>query len=199
MREVLIVFFIVVIVIMAMAFPFKTRILTHINFLKTKGYYNLKVMRIKLLTGRFFIDESDGFMIENSVDILSENYNKPFVKSLIKELLARLDVKKVEAYYTGGFKEDSYLSALIGGAVSSVLKTVYSYFSERYENVKLYEDVDVTFFYNNLEFTFDIVVSISLFEILKSIIKANKQIKIKEQKWKKWIKIIELKNLWMVQ
>lgn len=180
MRELLIVFFIVVLVIMAMAFPFKTRILTHINFLNTKGYYNLKVMRIKLLTGRFFIDESDGFMIENSVDFLSQNYNKPFVKQLLKEIALRLEVKKVEAYYTGGLKDDSYLSALLGGAVSSIIRTGYSYFSEKYENVKLYEDVEVTFFDNNLEFTFDIVVSISLFGIFKSIIKANKQIKVKE-------------------
>lgn len=179
MRELLIVFFIIVIIIMAMAFPFKTRVVTHVNLLNTKGYYNLKVMRIKLLTGRFFIDRTDGFVVENSVDVLSSNYNKPFVKSLAKEVLQRLDIKKVEMYFTGGFKNDSYMSAIMCGTISSIIKTIYSYFSEKYENVKLYEDVEVTFFENNLEFTFDIVVSISLFSILKSIIKANKQVKIK--------------------
>lgn len=180
MREVLIVFFILTLIIMAMAFPFKTRILMHMNFLNTKGYYNLKVMRLKLLTGRFYIDSDDGFVVENSIDLISSNYNKPFVKELTKQMIARLDVKKVEMYFTGGLKNDSYLSAVLCGTISSLINAGYSYISEKYENVKLYEDVEVTFFEDNLEMTFDIVISISLFSILKSILKANKIVKVKE-------------------
>lgn len=180
MREVLIVFFIVILIIMAMAFPFKTRFMAHMNLLKTKGYYSMKVMRIKLLTGRFFLDDEDGFLIENSANIFTKNYNNPFVKELAKEFGKRMNVKKVEMFFTGGFLNDSYLSAIMCGAMTSAIRTFYSYLTEKYEGVKLYEDIDVTFYDNNLEFTFDVVVSISLFSILKSIIKANKTIKIKE-------------------
>ena len=40
--------------------------------------------------------------------------------------------------------------------------------------------LNVTFFENNLEFTFDVVISISLFSIFKSILKANKIVNDKE-------------------
>lgn len=179
MKEVLIVFFIVTVFIMAMAFPFKTRVITHVNLLNTKGYYNLKVMRIKLLTGRFFIDENDGFVVENSADLISSNYNKPFIKSLSKNLLENINVKKVELYYTGGLKNDAYVSAMLGGFISSVIKIIYSYLSEKYDDVKLYEDVETTFYDNNLEFTFSVVVSVSLMKIMTSIFKANKEIKMR--------------------
>lgn len=181
MREVLIVFFIVTVFIMAMAFPFKTRVITHINLLNAKGFYNLKVMRIKLLTGRFFIDKNDGFTVENSADLISSNYNKPFVKSLAKKLLEQIDVKKVELYFTGGLKNDSYITAMVSGIVSSTTEMMFSYLSEKYEDVKLYEDIETTFNDDNLEITFSVVVSVSLIKILISIFKANKEVKIGEK------------------
>lgn len=177
MKELLIVFFILTVIVMAMAFPFKTRMMAHVNFLNTKGFYSLKVMKIKLLTGRFFLDDEDGFQVENSVDMLSKNYNNPFIREMIKEFSKRVDVKKVEMFFTGGFENDSYMSAIMCGMISSFIQTVYSYLYDKYEGVKLYEDVDVTFDKTNLEFTFDIVISISLFSILRSIIKADKQSK----------------------
>ena len=52
-------------------------------------------------------------------------------------------------------------------------KTVALARGEREQTGKLYEVVEVTFFEHNLAFTFDIVVSISLFSILKSIIRSK--------------------------
>ena len=179
MKELLIVFFIVTLIIMAMAFPFKTRLMTHINLLSTKGFYSFKVMRVKLLTGRFYLDNDSGFQVENSNDLVSQNYNKPFVKKLTKEFLKRIDIKKVEMYFSGGLKNDAYSSAIICGAVSSTIQSFYSFLSEKFDNVKLYEDVEVLFDENSLEVTADIVISISLISILISIFKANKKNKIK--------------------
>lgn len=174
MKELLIVFFIITVIIMAMAFPFKTRMMFHTNLLDAKGFYSFKIMKIKLLTGRFYIDNNNGFTVENSADLLSENFNKPFVKNLSKEILKRLDVRKVEMFFTGGFKENSYYSAIMCGLVSSIIQTIYSVLYEKYNDVKLYEDVDVTFNDDNIDFTFDIVIKISLIAILKSILRANK-------------------------
>lgn len=199
MKELLIVFFIITVIIMAMAFPFKTRMMFHTNLLDAKGFYSFKIMKIKLLTGRFYIDNNNGFTVENSADLLSENFNKPFVKNLSKEILKRLDVRKVEMFFTGGFKENSYYSAIMCGLVSSIIQTIYSVLYEKYDDVKLYEDVDVTFNDDNIDFTFDIVIKISLIAILKSILKANKLTKQGELKWKNlWVEI-ELKMLWRSQ
>lgn len=199
MKELLIVFFIITVIIMAMAFPFKTRMMFHTNLLDAKGFYSFKIMKIKLLTGRFYIDNNNGFTVENSADLLSENFNKPFVKNLSKEILKRLDVRKVEMFFTGGFKENSYYSAIMCGLVSSIIQTIYSVLYEKYNDVKLYEDVDVTFNDDNIDFTFDIVIKISLIAILKSILRANKLTKQGELKWKNlWVEI-ELKMLWRSQ
>ena len=167
---------------MAMAFPFKTRMMAHINFLNTKGFYSFKVMRIKLLTGRFYLDADDGFQVENSVDFLSKNYNNPFIRKLVKEFSKRIDVKKVELFFSGGFENDSYVSAVLGGTISSFIQSIYSFLKDKYEGVKLYEDVDVLFDETNLELTFDFVFSISMFSVLKSIINADKQSKNKGAK-----------------
>ena len=161
------------------------------NFLNTKGYYNLKVMRLKLLTGRFYIDNGAGFTVENSADIFSGNINKPFVRNLIKEMVKKVDIKKVELFFTGGFKEDSYSSAIMCGCVSSAVQVIYSMIYEKFEDAKLYEDVNATFDSDNIDLTFDIVIKISLIAILKSIFKANKLSKQEELKWKNLVVKIE--------
>ena len=199
MKELLIVFFIINVIIMAMAFPFKTRMMFHTNLLNAKGFYSFKIMKIRLLTGRFYIDKGEGFTIENSVDIFSKNINKPFVKNLIKEMGKKVDIKKVELFFTGGFKEDSYSSAIMCGFVSSAVQTIYSMIYERFEDVKLYEDVNVTFDEDNVDLTFDIVIKISLIAILKSIFKANKLTKQEVEKWKNLMEKIELGMLWVKQ
>ena len=199
MKELLIVFFIINVIIMAMAFPFKTRMMFHTNLLNAKGFYSFKIMKIRLLTGRFYIDKGEGFTIENSVDIFSGNINKPFVKNLIKEMSKKVDIKKVELFFTGGFKEDSYSSAIMCGFVSSAVQTIYSMIYEKFEDVKLYEDVNVTFDEDNVDLTFDIVIKISLIAILKSIFKANKLTKQEVEKWKNLMEKIELGMLWAKQ
>ena len=170
--KVLIVFFIVSFVIMILSFPFKTRLMCHINLLEMMGFYSLKIMRLKLLSGKIYTNELQEFMVENSVDLITSSYNKPFVKALTKELFEKIDVKKIEMYFTGGFIEDSSSSALMCGAITSFVQTAYSYLSMTYENVKLYEDVEPTFDDNNLEVTFDGVVAISFINIMISIVKA---------------------------
>ena len=199
MKELLIVFFIINVIIMAMAFPFKTRMMFHTNLLNAKGFYSFKIMKIRLLTGRFYIDKGEVFTIENSVDIFSKNINKPFVKNLIKEMGKKVDIKKVELFFTGGFKEDSYSSAIMCGFVSSAVQTIYSMIYEKFEDVKLYEDVNVTFDEDNVDLTFDIVIKISLIAILKSIFKANKLTKQEVEKWKNLMEKIELGMLWAKQ
>ena len=171
--KVLIVFFILSFLIMVLSFPFKTRLMSHINVLEMVGFYSLKIMRIKLLSGKIYTNELREFMVDNSVDLITATYNNPFMKAFTKELIEKLDVKKLEIYFTGGFQDDSSTSALVCGMVSSLVQTAYSYLKMTYENVKLYEDVEPTFDESNLEITIDGVVAISFLSIMISIVKAS--------------------------
>ncbi len=183
MKSMLIVFFILVFILMILTFPFKVRMMLHANLIELKSFYCFKFWRLKFLCGMAKLDEQGKVEVKNSNNLFDGDINKVFAKNMAKELLDRLDVKKMELFFTGGFVEDSYVSALVCGGVTSAVRTFYGYLSERYENVKMYEEVTPTFHETNLELTFDVVVSVSFMHIFLSIIKANKTKKMILGEW----------------
>lgn len=163
--------------------PFKTRFMGHFDVLGVKCYYVAKSWIIKLLCGKIVLENGE-IKMTNEKTLFSSSYNNPFMKNLTKEIMDRLDVKKVELFFTGGFKENSFSSAIVCGSVLSVVETLYGYLSLSFDNVKMYKDIKPTFNYDNLELTVDVVVSISLIKILKSILNAgSKTQKLKEMKY----------------
>ena len=176
MKNLLIVFFIFFFVISIIVFPFKVRVLGHFNLIKLLGFYSMKVFFIRFLTGRIRYENNE-FKIENSVNIIKEEFNEEYTKKFIIELLSKMDIKKIEIYFTGGIIDNSFSSAILCGSVSSLVQSLYSYLSQKYYKVKLYEDIDPTFNQNNLELTFDAVVSISLISIVISVFSSLKKYK----------------------
>lgn len=143
----------------------------HFNLIELIGFYSLKVMKFKLLNGKMYY-KNGKLYIQNSVNIIQEKLSKEFSQALTNEIKSKIEVKKVEIFFSGGIAENSFSSAIICGGVSSAIQSIYSYLSQTYYNVKLYEDVDTKFGEDNMELTFDFVVTISLILILISIIKA---------------------------
>lgn len=173
MRNLLIVFLSLTLFLMILLFPFKIRFMTHINLLKKKAFYSLKILGIKLLCGRAYIDEDNKFVVENSINIIKNNSNKDFILSFSKNFLSRMNVKKLELFFTGGLDNDSYSSAILCGVMSASVETLYSVLSLKYDHVRLYEDIKPTFNSTSFELTVDVVVSISLFSLVISLIKAS--------------------------
>lgn len=181
MRNLLIVFFVIIFLILIITFPFKTRLMGHINLLEMKGFYSFKVWRVKLLCGKIFLNNLNEFEIQNSNNMLNGEIDKNFLGALSKDVIKKLEIEKIELFFTGGVSENSFMSAMMCGTVLSLIQTLYGYLSEQYECVHLYEDIVPTYNENNFELTFDIVVKISLFQICLSLIKAQK-IKIRMEK-----------------
>ena len=173
MKIMLIVFFVLLLLIFIFLFPFKTRFMCHFNVFEVKGFYSIKIWRFNFICGKIYSDPDGKIKTENSIGVINKDYDKNFIKLLALNLLKRLDVHKVEIFFTGGFKENSYSSALLCGSVSSMVQSLYSYLSQQCDYVRLYENIVPTFNENNLELTFDIVLSISIFKIFVSIIKSN--------------------------
>ena len=179
MKNILIVFFIVLFIISVLVFPFKIRAMGHFNLVKLVGVYSLKIMFLKILTGRVKF-ENEELQVENLANILENEKNADFSKQLMINICKRIDIKKIELYFKAGFCDDSFSSAIVCGGVSSFIKTVYSVLTQKYYNVKLYEDIDPTFSQDNLELTFDAVISISFISLIVSLISSaikNKEIK----------------------
>ena len=172
MRNMLIVFFIICLFFLIIFLPFKTRFMAHVDVLNFKCFYVAKSWIVKFLCGMIVVDNGKIKMI-NEKTFLSGSYNKPFVKNMASELFSRLDIKKVEFFFTGGFKENSFSSAMMCGGVLSFIETLYGYLSLSFDNVKMYKDIKPTFEEDNLELTVDVVVSISLIKILKSLLQAT--------------------------
>lgn len=184
MKTLLIVFFIAILILMLFLFPFKIRMAGHLNLIEMKVFYCFKILFFKLLCGMAEVDGFGKIQYKNSNNIFDEDIDKDFAGSFAREILSELNVKKIELFFTGGLEEDSYSSALICGSVTSIVYGLYGYLSQQYKDVKLYEDITPTFEENNLELTFDVVISVSMLQIIRSIIVA----KIKTKKLK------ELKN-----
>lgn len=119
----------------------------------------------------------------NDDTLLTGDVDKMFIKKMAGEIIARLDVKKIEIFFTGGFKENSFSSAIICGSILSIVETLYGGLSLSFDNIKMYKDIKPTFDEDNLELTIDLVVSISLIKILNCFFRASKKTKkLKEMK-----------------
>ena len=180
MRNLLIVFFIISFIFLIVIFPFKTRLMGHINLVDLKCYYSLKSWIIKLLCGK--IEFVNGrFEVKNEDTIISKSYKNEYIKMVGKEIVSEVDIKKVEVFFTGGFKEDSFSSAIMCGSIISFVETLFAYLSLKYDGVKMFKDIEPTFEENNLEVTLDLVVSISLWRIVSCFLRAGKNVeKLKE-------------------
>ena len=182
MRNLLIVFFVLGLIVLIVLFPFKTRLMSHINLLEKKCYYSVKSWMIKLFCGKICI--VDGKLQMNNLDtFLTGNIDKDFIKQMSAEILSKLDVKKVEIFFTGGFKDSSFSSAMLCGLILSAVETLYGYLSLSFDNVRMYKDINPTFNEDNLELTFDVVVSISLMQLVRCFFNASARVKeVKEVK-----------------
>lgn len=178
MNAILIVFFIILFVILISILPFKVRMMSHLNLITLKLFYSFKFYRFKILCGKAEIVNGK-FNILNSNNIIKGNVDKNFASEYLKNISKKMDIKKVELFFEGGFVEDSYLSAIMCGTITSSVRTIYSVLSLKYKNVKLYENILPTFYDTNLELTFDFVISISILQIFMCLIKSSKNIKLK--------------------
>lgn len=180
MKNIFIVFFIIFFVLSVLVFPFKIRCMGHFNLLKFAGFYSLKIMKLKLINGRMFL-ENGKIKIQNSVNRIENGLSDDYSQNFTKKILEKIDVKKVELFFSGGIADNSFSSAMICGTFSAIIQSIYSILSQNYQNVKLYEDVDAKFGENEFEVTFDIVVSVSLISLIISVFEAlklkNKEIK----------------------
>ena len=172
MKQLLIVFFIVILLLLILIFPFKSRFAGHFDLVKQKGFYALKIWRVKILNGMIWV-ENNKIEMKNSKSIISGGIDKSYAVEFTKKIISEFDIKKVEIYFTGGFQNDSFASAMMCGGAVSVVEAIYSVLSMNYLDVKLYEDIKPTFNDSNFEITINFVVSISILKIITSIIKAK--------------------------
>lgn len=169
----LIVFFVVILISLIIIMPFKSRVMGHFNLIEKKGFYSFKVWRIKVLCGKIYTGSDGKIKIEYTQNAIKDRYKDEFSRKLFLKIMSEIDVKKVEIYVTSGFKNNSFSSAMISSIFNISVKMIYSYLSQKYDLVDLYNDIEPSFSQNKFELTFDFVCDISILGIIKSLIKAK--------------------------
>lgn len=182
-NELLIVFFVIILIIFLLVFPFKIRILAHVNLLELKGFYSGKVAGIKIIEGIIFSDSTGKLEMKNSANLLSKNIDENFTKCFGEEIIKKIYVNDAEVFIVSGFVEDSYLSAILSGGISAIIKSVYSFLSFEYEDSKLVCDIKPVFDESKFELSVKFVASITLFKTIVALLKSFKKLKeLKEAK-----------------
>ena len=153
----------------------------HFNLIEMKGFYSFKVWRIKILCGRIYLNSDGKLKVENTNNAIKDRYKDALMKKFSLTIMKLIEVKKVELFFSGGFKDNSFTSAIVCGSAKMIVNTIYGYLSQNYEDVKLFEDIKPTFGSDSFELTFDFVASVSIFQIIRALIKSKKLI-LKENK-----------------
>ena len=128
-------------------------------------------MKIKIVNGKIEFVNGD-LVVNNSVNLINIKFEKNFSKKVFKQLTDKIEIKKLEIYFSGGVADNSFASAMICGSINSLIKSVFGVLSQKYYSIKLYEDVDARFANNDFEITFDFVASVTILSLIVSIIKA---------------------------
>ncbi len=172
MKFMLIVFF-VLFLLLLLVLPFKSRIMGHLNLTDKKGFYSFKIWKVKILCGRVYFNDENKLIIENTNNVIKNKYKDKLMQKFARQVMSEIEVKKVELFFTGGFKQNSFSSAMICASARLLMDLIYSYLSQNFFNVKLYEDIEPLFDEDLLELTFDFVATISIFKFIKSLIIAK--------------------------
>ena len=172
MQTMLIVFF-VWLLFCIIFFPFKSRIMAHFDFVEVRSFYCVKVWRLKLLCGEVFYRNLK-VNVNNTKNIFKKSYKKKNFKHFTKNIFKEIKLTKMEMYFVGGSQTNAMTSAMLCGAVKSVIESFYSFLNARYCGVILYEDVDPLFTQNGFEITVDSVFQISIFQIFIAWIRSFK-------------------------
>lgn len=167
MKDVVLLFAIILFVLLVLIYPFKFKIALHLNVFDMVGFVAIRAFWFKLFSGKFIVDENGKFVLEKKNKKKTKK-KKPI--SLLSEyfsvILKRLNVKKFEWYFTCGSNTNASFVSLLCGYVLSLDAIVSGILLDKYKHVKIYNDIDPIYNEDRFEASASIVVSFCLLDML---------------------------------
>ncbi|MBQ8468774.1 MAG: hypothetical protein IJ542_03345 [Clostridia bacterium] len=163
-----------ILLMVLLIFPMHAKLKVHINVLTLVCEYSLKVLNIKLLCGRVSIKEGE-FVILNSHNKLFSGTKERQKKQglLIKNLLSRLTISRIEVYFELGLKNYAAM-AIACGFFQSLFSSLLAMTITNNPCVHIIESVSPNFSGEQCELTSQALLELSLLDIVRAKIKANK-------------------------
>ena len=178
--------FIPFVIVLILFFPIKGEARVSFNVLDFSGAYGIFVYNLKLQHRLFWIKGKKIILKkENSIETKELSFSSReviFVEMFTNQIKDKTRLRKLSVIYTLGV-DDAFLSAMLGGYINFALTTFYTTIKNKKPTATL--EIADTISYNRqvCQFAATISISISLFDIVYSLL--NSVI----LTWKKYAKI----------
>lgn len=182
--------FIPFVIILILFFPIKIEGKVSFNALDFSGALGIFFYKIKLthqqfwLKGKKIIIKKYDEIETKEIDFESEEII--FLEEFTKQLKDKTRLKELSVYYNLGF-EDAMLSALLAGHINMILTLLYTGIKNKRPTASLSINDTVSYNRKVCQFAIKMVVTISLFDVLYSLLNSvvlskKKHEKLKQQK-----------------
>lgn len=169
--------FIFLLLFLILILPFKIKIGLHINVLENKGFYLIKVLFIKMLCGRVRIKEGKLEFENNNDLIFKKSKDEVYLNKVFMCLLSEMEICDLQIFIEFGNKSDAAQTAIFCGALESVLSGLFAVLKTKFNYMYQFLDIDTNYNKDALEATVGTIISISLWQILKCLIKAKYELR----------------------
>lgn len=176
MKTCLIVFFTIILIILLITYPLKIVVKFHINVLTQRAFYSIKFIFVKLLCGTAYI-QNKRLIIQNSHNLIYNTQNKEFQTQLLKCILPKIDITKLQIYFSGGIANNAYQTAMICGYMYSITSAIFSYFITKNNFINVFQDIDPQYGKDCLDITTKAIVQFSLLDVIIAMLGATKKYK----------------------
>lgn len=170
MKIYLVVFLAVLLLFVLLGYPFKVCAKVHINLIKFKAFYSLKVMFIKLLCGTTYIEDNN-LIIQNTHNLIYNSQQNTKKQMLIMQNIAkRISVAKLQVYFSGGVKNNAYQTAMLCGYAYAITSAMLAYLITKNNCINIFQDIDPQYSSDALDITLKCVLEISMLDVIGALI-----------------------------
>ena len=184
MKEIVLIFFIILFVVSVITYPFKLKGALHINVIENIGFAVIKVFNIRLFNAKFKVASDGHFAMEKEKEKKQKKKNKELHRLYFMCLAKKIDLKKSEFFFTTGSTSDACLVSLIGGYINVFVSSVIAVLMTKYKHMKSFVNIEPDYQKDRIEMTASAVISFSLLDMFVSIMCALINYK-KEKRGKK--------------
>lgn len=169
MKIYLVVFLAVILFLVLLAYPIKAVAKVHVNLVNLKAFYCIKVLFIKILCGTTYI-EDNRLIIQNSHNLLYNMQNTPKQMIIIKNIVKRISVAKMQIYFCGGIKNNAYQTAILCGYMQAITSALFGFLITKNNYINIFQDIDPQYNKDALDITIKCVLEISMLDIIGALI-----------------------------
>lgn len=161
-------------IILTMFIPIKLRAKISFNLLEMCGAVGIFLFGIKVTHQMIWIKSNKIITKKekaiNTKELDFQGKEILFIKILIKQLVNKTKLKKIELFYNLGI-DDAFLSSMIAGYINFILVTFFTKIKNSKPTASL--ELNDTISYNRkiIQFVFNSFITISLFDIVYSLVR----------------------------